>query len=221
MKRPETDMGTCRSGPIILAMPASPKLLDRDDTPREDHFVHFRGATWDDYVRVLAIRGDHSAPRIAYLDGTLEIMSPSRSHESIKSDIGCLVEVWCLEREIEFSTYGSWTLQIKRLKLGLEPDECYAIGRSRDAERPDLAIEVIWTTGGLDKLDAYGKLGVREVWHWRRGRISVHVLRAGRYRRASASTVLPRIDLDQLASFLGRESTSAAIREYRAALRRG
>jgi Uma2 family endonuclease len=90
----------------------------------------------------------------------------------------------------------------------------------RDVDRPDLAIEVIWTAGGLDKLEAYAKLGVREVWHWRRGRISVHVLRGGRYRRASGSKVLPGIDLDQLASFLDRESTSAAIRAYRAALRR-
>ena len=201
-------------------MPASPKLLDRDDRPREDHFVHLRGATWEDYERVLAIRGDRSAPRIAYLDGTLEIMSPSRTHESIKSDIGRLVEVWCLEHGVEFSTYGSWTLQIKRLKLGLEPDECYVFGRrGRDAERPHLAIEVIWTAGGLDKLEAYGKLGVREVWHWRRGRISVHVLHGARYRRASRSKALPGIDLEQLAGFLDRESTSAAMREYRAALR--
>jgi Uma2 family endonuclease len=201
-------------------MIATPKRLDRDDTPREDHFVHLRGATWKDYERVLAIRGDHSAPRIAYLDGTLEIMSPSRSHESLKSDIGCLVEVWCLERGVEFSTYGSWTLQIKRLKLGIEPDECYIFGRGRDGDRPHLAIEVIWTSGGLDKLEAYAKLGVREVWHWRLGRISVHVLHGERYRRASGSKALAGIDLEQLASFLDRESTSAAMKEYRAALRR-
>jgi Uma2 family endonuclease len=200
-------------------MPVSPRLLDRDDTPREDHFVHLCRAKWGDYERVLEIRGDHSAPRIAYLDGTLEIMSPSYSHESIKSDIGRLVEVWCLERGIEFSAYGSWTFQIKRLKLGLEPDECYVFGNTRGAERPDLAIEVIWTAGGLDKLEAYAKLGAREVWHWRRGRISVHVLRGARYRRAAGSKVLPGIDLDQLASFLDRQSTSAAIREYRAALK--
>jgi Uma2 family endonuclease len=201
-------------------MIATPKLLDRDDTPREDHFVQLRGATWKDYERVLAIRGERSAPRIAYLDGTLEIMSPSHFHESIKSDIGRLIEVWCLERDIEFSTYGSWTLQIKRLKLGLEPDECYVFGPGgRDADRPHLAIEVIWTAGGLDKLEAYAKLGVREVWYWQRGRISVHVLHGARYRRASGSKALPGIDLEQLASFLDRTSTSAAIKEYRAALR--
>ncbi len=200
---------------------ASPNLLNRDDTPREDHFVCLRGATWKDYERVLEIRGDHSAPRIAYMDGTLEIMSPSRSHESIKSDIGRLVEVWCSERGVEFSADGSWTLQNKLLKLGLEPDECYVFGGERDAERPHLAIEVIWTSGGLDKLEAYSRLGVREVWTWRRGQISVHILRGGRYEPAHGSEALPGIDLDQLASFLDRASTSAAMREYRAALRTG
>jgi hypothetical protein len=45
------------------------------------------------------------------------------------------------------------------------------------------------------------------------------VLRGARYRRAAGSKVLPGIDLDQLASFLDRQSTSAAIREYRAALK--
>lgn len=33
-------------------------------------------------------------------------MSPSRDHESIKSIIGCLVEVYCLERNIEFPSSG-------------------------------------------------------------------------------------------------------------------
>ena len=221
MKRPETDMGTCRSGPIILAMPASPKLLDRDDTPREDHFVHFRGATWDDYVRVLAIRGDHSAPRIAYLDGTLEIMSPSRTHDEIKSYIGRLVEAWCLERDIEFTPYGSWTLKNKQDERGAEADECYVFGpEPKRKRRPDVAIEVIWTAGGIDKLDVYRKLRVREVWFWRDGRIQVHVLRGARYEPASGSEVLTGIDLDQLVSFLDRPTASQAIRDYLAALRK-
>jgi hypothetical protein len=36
---------------------------------------------------------------------------------------------------------------------------------------------------------------------------------------SSASKELPGIDLEQLAGFLDRESTSAAVREYRGALR--
>lgn len=32
-------------------------------------------------------------------------------------------------------------------EAGLEPDECYVIGAEK--EYPDLAIEVVWTSGGM------------------------------------------------------------------------
>jgi Uma2 family endonuclease len=201
-------------------MIARAELVDRGDEPREDHYVHLHGATWADYLRLLEIRGDHSAPRITYLEGTLEIMSPSRTHEEIKSYIGRLVEAWCLERGIEFTPYGSWTLKNKREERGAEADECYVFGpEPKRKRRPDLAVEVIWTSGGIDKLEVYRKLGVREVWYWEDGRIGVHVLRGARYEAAPASEALPGIDLEQLASFLDRPSASQAIRDYRAALR--
>jgi Uma2 family endonuclease len=74
---------------------------------------------------------------------------------------------------------------------------------------------VIWTSGGLDKLEIYRKLGVREVWVWRRGRLTVHALRGESYEQIAASEVLPGIDLDQLLSCLDRPTTSQAIRAYR------
>jgi Uma2 family endonuclease len=193
--------------------------LDRDDRPHEDHIVVLRDVTWADYQRLLEIRGDRSAPRISYADGLLEIMSPSKQHQSLKSLIGCLVEVYCLEAGVEFSTYGSWTLEDKELKHGAEPDECYVFGPGREATRPDLAIEVVWTSGGISKLDIYRVLGVREVWFWRRGVLTPHLLRDGAYVEVSASAALPGLDLAQLASFLDQPSTSAAIRAYRDALR--
>jgi Uma2 family endonuclease len=190
-----------------------------DDRPTEDHVVHLHEATWADYQRLLAIRGDRSAPRIAFLEGEIEIMSPSRDHESIKSRIGRLVEVWCLERGVEFSTYGSWTLESKPAQRGAEPDECYVFGHAEAPERPDLAIEVVWTSGGIDKLEIYRKLGVREVWYWRKGRITPYRLQGEHYETASGSDVLPGLDLEQLAGFLDRPTTSQCIRDYRAAIR--
>jgi Uma2 family endonuclease len=201
-------------------MIARAELFDRDNEPREDHFVHLHGVTWADYLRVLKIRGDHSAPRITYVEGTLEIMSASRTHEQITSYIGRLVEVWCLERGIEFTPYGSWTLKSRRDKRGVEADECYVFGpEPKKKRRPDLAIEVVWTSGGIDKLDAYRKLGVREVWYWDEGRLRAYLRRGLSYRAVAASEALPGIDLEQLASFLDRPTASAAIRAYRAALR--
>ncbi len=193
-------------------------LAGRDDRPQEDHIVVLRGATWADYQRLMEIRGDRSSPRIAYLEGTIEIMSPSRGHEAVKSHIGCLVEAWCQERGIEFSTYGSWTLEDKRVDRGVEPDECYVLGDVADPARPDLAIEVVWTSGGIAKLEIYRKLGVREVWFWRKGKLTPHALRGDRYQALAASELLAGIDLAQLASFIERRPTSRAIREYRAAL---
>jgi Uma2 family endonuclease len=91
-------------------------------------------------------------------------------------------------------------------------------GAVSDPERPDLAIEVVWTSGGIDKLAIYARLGVREVWFWRRGRLTAHVLGAGEYTEVTDSQVLPGIDLVELASHLDRATASQAMREYRAAI---
>ncbi len=107
---------------------------DRDDRPQEDHFVFLHDVSWSDYQRIMKIRGDHSAPRIAYLEGELQIMRPSETHEIIKSVIGCLVEEWCLERGVRFTVRGSWTLEDKAVDRGAEPDECYIFG-PREGQR--------------------------------------------------------------------------------------
>lgn len=201
-------------------MIARAERVDRGNEPREDHYVHLYGVTWADYLRLLEIRGERSAPRLTYVEGTLEIMSPSRTHDQIKSYIGRLVEAWCLERGVEFTPYGSWTLKSKQEERGAEADECYVFGpEPKRKRRPDLAIEVVWTSGGIDKLDVYRKLRVREVWYWENGSIQVHVLRGTRYEAVAASEALPGIDLVQLVSFLDRPTASQAIRDYVAALR--
>lgn len=129
-------------------------LLLRDDLLRAlrswfDQRLVTCGVTWQQYELQLALRGDRSAPRIAYLDGALELMRPSKDHERIKSYIGRLVEAYALERGIESSPYGSWTLKRAPKEAGLEPDECYLVGdQSRDT--PDLAIEVVWTSVEAD-----------------------------------------------------------------------
>ncbi len=157
-------------------------------------------------------------PRLAYCEGALEIMSPSRSHEALKSLIGQLLEVYCLTKGIDFNAYGSWTLEDKASERAVEPDECYVFGSGGQAERPDLAIEVIWTSGGLNKLDIYRRLGVREVWIWRRGRLTAHALRGETYQEINASEVVPGIDLGEVAGLLDCPTASQAMREYRSSL---
>ena len=189
----------------------------RDDSPVDDQVVFLSGVSWEDYERLLDMRGDHSAPRIAYLEGDVEIMSPSQTHEGIKSVIGALVEAFCLDRDIPFSTYGSWTLKAKDRSRGAEPDECYVFGTD-EAERPQLAIEVVWTSGRIDKLDIYRKLGIAEVWYWRKGVIQPYCLRGERFVPVEQSEMLPELDLAMLTSFIDQPTTFDAIRGYRQAL---
>ncbi len=195
-------------------------LQTQDAIPREDHFVQLYDASWEDYERLLAIRGEKSVPRITYLQGTLEIMSPSREHEKIRSMLGRLLEAWCIDRGIELTPYGSWTLKKRRKQRGAEPDECYIFG-TEPRDQPQLAIEVEWTRAGLNKLDVYCKLGVAEVWYWRKGIVEVHRLRGDVYERAPTSALLPDLDLALLASFLDRATLTQAVNAFRAAIQKG
>jgi hypothetical protein len=87
------------------------------------------------------------------------------------------------------------------------------------AARPSaLAIEVEWTRGSIDKLRLYEKLGVEEVWTWRKGAITVHILAGERFAKAQRSCLLPDLDLELLASMLDRNTLTQAVRDYRKAL---
>jgi Uma2 family endonuclease len=195
--------------------------LARSQEPFGDHdnIVVLDRATWADFQRMLEMRGDRSVPRLAYVDGRLELMAPSRSHESTKSMIGRLIEAWCIEQGVEITPYGSWTLEDKAVAQGVEPDECYVVGTDEQPERPDLAIEVVWTSGGVNKLEAYRKLQVREVWYRQRGSVEVYALRGERYEAVEVSEVLPGIDHRALSQFIDVKPMTRAVREYRATLR--
>jgi Uma2 family endonuclease len=175
-----------------------------------DNIVNFHDVSWEDYERMCDMRGDDSVPRIHYLKGELEVMTPCREHHRIESLLGCLVENWCIDRDIEISGFGSWTLRDKKVMRGAEADECYIFGKDTRRDRPHLAIEVEWTEGVLNRLQIYEKLGVDELWIWRKGVITVHPF--------SGNRVLPDLDLTLLTSMLDRDTTSQAIRDFRKAL---
>jgi Uma2 family endonuclease len=182
-----------------------------------DQRVILHGVSWQRFLDVLAARGDSSAVRITYLAGELELMSPSYSRETIKKTIARLVEAYADELGIDLYAAGSWTLKSKLKKLGIEPDECYSIGKP--SRVPELAIEVVWTSGGLDKLEVYRGLGVREVWVYKNEKLGAYVLRSDHYVRAARSRLLPGIDLKRVAQLAVRPDQPVAIREFRAELR--
>jgi Uma2 family endonuclease len=189
----------------------------RPDVEDADQHVFLRDVPWWQYEAILAFRGDRATPRIAYLDGVLELMSPSRSHEGIKTTIARLLEIYAYETGLTIHGYGSMTMREAPKAAGVEPDECYVIGA--DKEQPDLAIEVIWTSRGIDKREIYRRLGVRELWVWEDERIELLALRNGRYERIEKSEVLPALDLELLSTFVRHPSQGEAVAAYGAKLR--
>jgi len=185
----------------------------------EDQRVTLSDVSWADFELILQIRGDRGGVRLTYLNGVLELMSPSVDHEGIKTTIGRLLEAYAEEAGIAFNGFGSWTLKNAARARALEPDECYSLTTGRPA-RPDLAVEVVWTSGGIDKLDVYRGLGVTEVWFWREGVIEVWELRGDRYERREASGLLAELDLAELARHIDAENQTESVRRYRQTLRR-
>ena len=183
-----------------------------------DQRVFLQDVPWWQYEAYLAFNVDRAAPRITYLDGVLEFMSPSRSHERIKTTLARLFETYALAKRISLTGYGSMTLRDAAKNAGIEPDECYSVGP--DKERPDLALEVIWSSGGLDKLEAYARLRVREVWVWRKGALELYALRGSKYAQVERSEVLPDLDINLLMSFVDLPDQGRAVLAYADALAR-
>ena len=170
------------------------------------------GVPWATYV-VLRDSIESAAVRMTYLEGLLEIMSPSREHEVQKKRIARLLELFCLERDIPLFGYGSTTFRKEEEERGLEPDECYARGEAKQV--PDIAIEVVVSRGSIDKLDVYRGLGVREVWVFEGAAFQIFALRGEMYLAIENSEIVPEIDLARLAILALWEDQHAALRAYR------
>lgn len=175
------------------------------------------GVSWGRYVLIRELLDDHPGLRMTYLEGTLEIMSPSPEHEREKTLIARLIEAWALVRRVPLNGYGSTTFRKEAKERGAEPDECYVLG-SPLVEVPDIAIEVVLTSGGIDKLAVYQGLGVPEVWFYRKGGFSLHRLEAGGYVAIARSRFLPDLDLELLTRFIDGDDQTAAVRAYLDAL---
>lgn len=208
-------------GVYAPAMVAAVPLRFLQPTPPEgdvDERVVLRGVSWDRYEALLGFPGDDfPGVRVTYLEGALELMSPARSHESIKTMFARLVEAYAVEAGVDLNGYGSTTFRKRAKQRGVEPDECYCIGPM--GKMPDIAFEVIWSSGGLDKLAVYGGLGVPEVWLWKAGAITVHQLGPKGYRKVKKSRFLPGVEVGALAGFLERTDQTKAVIEFRDGVR--
>ncbi len=188
-----------------------------EHVPTADQRIVMRGVSWDAFETFLTMRRD-ARPRVTYLEGTLELMSPSKDHEIIKKRFAEIVEAYLDHLDIVYEGVGAWLLKHAAAEAGLEPDECYIL-EDLAKPRPDLALEVVWTSGGIDKLEIYRRLGIGEVWFWIDGTVSVHVLADAGYEARTASACLPGFDFAIVAEMMALPSLSAVRKAIRERLR--
>jgi Uma2 family endonuclease len=179
--------------------------------------IRLSGVPWETYV---ALRDAVNTPgvRMTYCEGELEIMSPLPGHEDAKTTIARLIELYALERDVPLYGYGSTTFRRAAKAHGLEPDECYCVGHPLK-DFPDIALEIVLTSGGMEKLPIYEGLGVKEVWFWEDDAFHLHALRAAGYETIQTSELLPGLDLNAVANFVRRSDQHAAVRAFRSSLR--
>jgi Uma2 family endonuclease len=183
-------------------------VTDRLDTP-----ILIGGMTWREFKateQLLARPG----VRLSFLDGVLEIRQmPGRQHETIKGRIGALIEAHLETIGLDFVPTESLTLESETGLVKREADKSYELGANK--ERPDLAIEVVVTSGGIDKLTAYQRLQIAEVWFWEKGELSLSALGDAGYIKIDRSQVLPRLDIQLLIRCVNLPNHLQAIKEFR------
>ncbi len=210
---------TVRGNLAVMERSLDPSLQRLDDD--RDQVIVMHGVSWASYEALVRARGDARQPRMAYLDGTLQIMTTGVLHELDKTLLSRLLEAYADGAEVSLNGAGATTFRKKAKRVGLEPDECYWIGAITPV--PDLALEIVHTNGGIDKLEIYRRLGVGEVWFWIDGRIRVYVLGQDGFHARTLSTALRGVDLDELARLCqasNYDRQTETVRAYRRAVAR-
>ena len=147
---------------------------------------------------------------------------PGEPHETVKKRIAALLEFYLLIAGFDFTPTGSMTLESEAVAVKREADESYKLAPGR--RLPDLAIEIVFSSGGINKLEVYKRLKIPEVWFWEDGLLEVYHLRGEgntlHYEKISSSEEIKGIDLELLLRCINMVNHVDAIKTFQQALDR-
>jgi Uma2 family endonuclease len=187
-------------------------LIEREAEP-----ILISDLTWREFKAVEQLI-DRPGLRLSFLDGVLEIRKMlGKKHETIKKRIASLVEIYLEFLGLDFTPTGSVTLENEFEKVKREGDESYELGANR--KHPDLVIEVVVSSGGINKLEAYKRLQIPEVWFWMNDELLFYSLGNERYEAVSKSQLLLSLDVGLLLRCINTENHAQALREFRAGIK--
>ena len=191
-------------------------------TPPKESPLLFEGLTWREFKAVEQLL-DRPGYRFSFLEGVLEIRRRSgEAQEIIKERIGALLEQYLFIAGFNFTPTGSMTLENETAGVKREADESYKLAPGR--VRPDLALEVVFSSGGINKLEAYKRLKIKEVWFWEDGVLEIYHLRGEGnefyYEKISSSEEVKGIDLDLFSRCINIVNHVDAIKTFQQALQK-
>lgn len=193
--------------------------------------IAIHNLSWQDFERLLEELGEQRHTRVAYYQGTLEIMSPLALHERPHRIIAYIITTILEIQGRDWEDFGSTTF--KRADIaGVEPDTCFYIQNASQVKGctqmdltvyppPDLAIESDVTS--KTTLNAYTSLSIPEVWIYNNHKLTIYLLQANGYVESPLSPTFPNLPIIELIPRLVQKAindgTSQMLRELRALLR--
>jgi Uma2 family endonuclease len=190
--------------------------------PRKESPLLFEGLTWREFKAVEQLL-DRPGYRLSFLDGVLEIQKmPGEPHETVKERIGALLELFLLMAGFDFTPTGSMTLEREAVAVKREADKSYKLAPGQ--KLPDLAIEVVFSSGGIDKLEVYKRLKIKEVWFWEDGVLDFYHLRGEGdelyYEKIASSEEVKGIDRELLSRCINMTNHVEAIKTFQQAIQK-
>jgi Uma2 family endonuclease len=191
--------------------------------------------SWETYEALLKqVEEEHF--QLTYDDGRLEIMSPLPEHEWAKQLIGAMIMLIALERNIPMRQLGQTTYRRRKIRKGLEPDQCYYVQNEKKIRGrndldfnvdpvPDLVLKIDVTSRSIERMPIYAALRVPEVWrHDEQQLACFHLSAKGKYEPAEMSLAFPFLRVTDLNRFLemrAKTEEMALLRSFRDWVRAG
>ncbi len=189
--------------------------------------IAIHNLSWSDFERLLTDLGEKRHTRIAYYQGTLEIMSPLALHERPHRIIAYIIITILEVQGRNWEDFGSTTFKRPDI-AGIEPDTCFYIQNADQVKGctqmdlsiyppPDLVIESDVTS--TTTINAYTVLGVPEIWIYSHHQLKIYILEANNYVESSFSPTFSDLPIPELIPQLVQKAiengTSQMLRELK------
>lgn len=200
-------------------------------TQRRADRVVLHNISWQQFENLLVDLGESRAARVAYDNGSLEIMTPLPEHEYYKETISIAIQDIAEVLDQDYESLGSTTWKREIKKAGVEPDNCFYFQNeakirgklefdlSQDPP-PDLVLEIDITSKSLSRFPIYARLGVPEIWCYNSGELKIYQLQNEEYIEVETSLVFPTLPIQEIPTLIeqyrpqGRRAIRRAVRAW-------